>query len=228
MFAKIKNAIFNGIKNRKTQDESEFSTFSVLTSLSSRTLKIPIVFCGSIFFVILIVFILILCIPEYLYAATNEGDSSDSNGSTNGNYSGDIGYVQWAVDIANDDSHGYSQCNRNGPDYDCSSLVWYSLLNTGYSQAELGGYAFTTYGMESVLTSIGFERYAYVESELQPGDILWRSSHTGIYVGNGQVVQASSSREGNGLCGRTGDQDGTEVWVSQNVGNWTAYFRKVS
>lgn len=31
-----------------------------------------------------------------------------------------------AVDIANDDSHGYDQINRNGnPDFDCSSLVIY-------------------------------------------------------------------------------------------------------
>lgn len=227
MFSKIKNVVLNSVKNHKAQDDTGSSTFSTLISFSSGFLKIPIMFGGTIFLVIIIFFILILCIPDYLYAATNEGDSSN-NGSSNGSYTGDIGYVQWAVDIANDDSHGYSQCNRNGPDYDCSSLVWYSLLNSGYSETDLGGYAFTTYGMESVLTGIGFERHVYVEGELQPGDILWRSSHTGIYVGDGQVVQASSSREGNGICGRTGDQDGTEVWVSQNTGNWTAYFRKTS
>ena len=51
-------------------------------------------------------------------------------------------YLQWAIDIANDDSHGYSQCNRLGPDYDCSSLVWHSLLNSGYSKEELGGICF--------------------------------------------------------------------------------------
>ena len=32
--------------------------------------------------------------------------------------------VQWAINIANDNRHGYSQANRWGnPDYDCSSLV---------------------------------------------------------------------------------------------------------
>ena len=31
--------------------------------------------------------------------------------------------VTWAVGIANDNSHGYDQADRWGPDYDCSSLV---------------------------------------------------------------------------------------------------------
>ena len=32
--------------------------------------------------------------------------------------------VQWATDIANDDSHWYSQDVRWGPHYDCSSFVY--------------------------------------------------------------------------------------------------------
>lgn len=31
--------------------------------------------------------------------------------------------ISWAVSIANDNSHGYSQQSRWGPDYDCSSFV---------------------------------------------------------------------------------------------------------
>ena len=31
--------------------------------------------------------------------------------------------VNWAVKIANDNSHGYDQNSRWGPNYDCSSLV---------------------------------------------------------------------------------------------------------
>lgn len=139
-----------------------------------------------------------------------------------------VDYLQWAIDIANDDSHGYSQCNRLGPDYDCSSLVWHALLNSGYSREELGNSAFTTYTMDRILTNIGFKRYTYSVDELQPGDILWETGHTGIYAGDGKVVQASSSREGNGLCGRTGDQTGTEIWVSDNQGGWLAYYRRDS
>ena len=137
-----------------------------------------------------------------------------------------VDYLQWAIDIANDDSHGYSQCNRLGPDYDCSSLVWHALLNSGYSREELGNSAFSTYIMDRILTNIAFKRYTYSVDELQPGDILWETGHTGIYAGDGKVVQASSSREGNGLCGRTGDQTGTEIWVSDNQGGWLAYYRR--
>ena len=147
-------------------------------------------------------------------------------------------YLQWAIDIANDDSHGYSQCNRWGPDYDCSSLVWYSLLNSGYSAEELGGSAFSTGYMDGVLTSIGFERHNYNASELQPGDILLvhtqKRQHTAIYAGDGKVVQASSSRQNwpgkpYGYCGTTGDQSGTEIWVTDNTGtDWLYYYRKSS
>ncbi len=41
--------------------------------------------------------------------------------------------IQWAISIANDDSHGYSQSNRNGPNYDCSSFVSTAFKNGGFS-----------------------------------------------------------------------------------------------
>ena len=37
--------------------------------------------------------------------------------------------VDFAVKIAKDDSYGYDQQNRQGPDYDCSSLVITSWEN---------------------------------------------------------------------------------------------------
>ena len=39
--------------------------------------------------------------------------------------------VETAIRIAKDDSHGYSQLNRQGPDYDCSSLVLYCYSSAG-------------------------------------------------------------------------------------------------
>lgn len=39
--------------------------------------------------------------------------------------------LQWAINIANDNSHGYSQSNRWGPDYDCSSFVISALKAAG-------------------------------------------------------------------------------------------------
>ncbi len=31
--------------------------------------------------------------------------------------------TQWMINLANDDTHGYDQEHRWGPDYDCSSAV---------------------------------------------------------------------------------------------------------
>lgn len=222
---KAKSAISKGTKAVKTaktvksttsnSNEEEVKSFFAV-------FKLPIIMVGSFIFFILVLFLMIIAIPMVLYAAVFGGDSDSSNGS---NYSGDIGYIQWAVDIANDDSHGYSQCKRNGPDYDCSSLVYYSLLNSGYSQAELGDRPFNTGTESAVLTRIGFVRHTYVESELQPGDILWKSGHTGMYVGDGQVVEAQQNENGKVCGGESGDQTGSEIIVHANPGQWTAYFR---
>ena len=38
--------------------------------------------------------------------------------------------VTRALEIAADDSHGYDQANRWGPDYDCSSLVISAFRNS--------------------------------------------------------------------------------------------------
>ena len=221
---KAKSAISKGANAVKTakpitsnSNEEEVKSFFAV-------FKIPIILVASFIFFILVLFLLIIAIPMVLYAAVFGNDSGSSSGGSN--YSGDIGYIQWAVDIANDESHGYSQCKRNGPDYDCSSLVYYSLLNSGYSQAELGNNPFNTGNESKVLTGIGFVRYNYVESELQSGDILWKVGHTGMYVGDGQVVEAVQNENGKICGGESGDQTGSEIVVHANPGGWTAYFRQ--
>ncbi|WP_298483553.1 dockerin type I domain-containing protein [uncultured Ruminococcus sp.] len=129
--------------------------------------------------------------------------------------------VQWAIDIANDDSHGYSQANRNGPDYDCSSLVSHALSYAGiYS-----GSAFTTATMPNILPKYGFTYISWSQigsvSNLQRGDILWRNGHTEIYIGNNQNVGAHSDRG----YPQPGDQTGTEVSVGSFYGSWSGIFR---
>ena len=59
--------------------------------------------------------------------------------------------VQWAVDTANDQSHGYSQQNRWGPDYDCSSFVLSAFKAAG---ADTGNATYT--GNLSDLLKHGF------------------------------------------------------------------------
>lgn len=221
---KAKSAISKGANAVKTakpitsnSNEEEVKSFFAV-------FKIPIILVGVFIVLLLLLFLLIVAFPQVLYASVYGNDSGSSSGGSN--YSGDIGYIQWAVDIANDESHGYSQCKRNGPDYDCSSLVYYSLLNSGYSQAELGNNPFNTGNESKVLTGIGFVRYNYVESELQSGDILWKVGHTGMYVGDGQVVEAVQNENGKICGGESGDQTGSEIVVHANPGGWTAYFRQ--
>lgn len=233
---KAKNMVSKGAQAAKTagavrsatsnsNDEEVKSFFGIF--------KTPIIIvsaiAGTILAFILVVFIAIVSIPQILVGTIFGGGSisSNINGGTNGNYSGDIGYIQWAIDIANDDSHGYSQCARTAPDYDCSSLVYYSLINAGFTTEQLGSYPFTTATMPTVLPQAGFVRHSFVQSELQAGDILWRSGHTAMYIGNDQIVHASGP-EGGGLCGSAGDQTGKEILVQGIAGSgpWTAYYRR--
>lgn len=133
-------------------------------------------------------------------------------------------FVQWCLDVASDNSHGYDQANRNGPDYDCSSLIWWGLHSTGFN---VGSSAFNTSSMTSILTANGWKQYSpVVGSSLQRGDILLRSGHTELYIGNQQKVGAHSNEFGSITGGRTGDQTGNEISVTDFTnGSWSSYFR---
>ena len=231
---KAKNAISKGAQAAKTAGAVRSATSN--SNEEGAGLKILILtVVGILASFILIPFIFILIsgatifgFPAVLFAdnyGTVGGGSGSSSGGINGNYSGDLGYIQWAVDIANDDSHGYSQANRVGnPDYDCSSLVYYSLINAGYSTDQLGTYPFTTASMPTILPQAGFERHGFVQSELQEGDILWRAGHTAMYIGNDQIVHASGYKN----HPEAGDQSGQEILVQGIAGSgpWTAYYRR--
>lgn len=119
--------------------------------------------------------------------------------------------ISWAIAIANDNSHGYSQSSRWGPDYDCSSFVISAFRNAGVDT----GTATYTGNMRSQFTQHGFQWIPWNQigsiSNLQRGDILLNEAeHTEIYLGNGQNVGAHSNRG----FPQTGDQNGTEVSVS--------------
>lgn len=133
-------------------------------------------------------------------------------------------FVQWCLNIASDQSHGYDQANRNGPDYDCSSLLWWGLHENGFN---VGSSAFNTSSMPSVLASAGWTQHSpVVGSSLQRGDILLRSGHTELYIGNQQKVGAHSNEFGGVTGGRTGDQTGNEISITDFYANsWTSYFR---
>lgn len=125
--------------------------------------------------------------------------------------------LAWAMAIAADDSHGYDQANRDGPDYDCSSLVCWAYYTAGLNTRP-GGTP-STHTMYQVFTEAGFSDVTSgVDQEtgsgMLPGDVLLNvQNHTAMYAGNGQVVQASSNEFGGITGGKTGDQTGKEIWV---------------
>ena len=142
--------------------------------------------------------------------------------------------VQWAISIANDDSHGYSQASTRrwgNPDYDCSSLVISALKQAGL---EVGGASWTG-DMKENLTQYGFTWIPKSQidlsssSQLQRGDILWKTGHTEIYIGNNQRVGAHWGSEGptDGQYdyNSPGDNTGEEINIEDYCSGWEGIFR---
>jgi cell wall-associated NlpC family hydrolase len=80
---------------------------------------------------------------------------------------------------------------RTGPkSFDCSGLVYYCLTQTGLSVDRNTAYGFSKEKDWEKITSM---------DDLKPGDLLFFSTggkkvgHTGIYIGNGVMIDASSS-----------------------------------
>ena len=155
--------------------------------------------------------------------------SLDGEAGSKGGGSG-LPYIKWALAIADDDSHGYSQIHRNGdPDYDCSSFIWHALNQAGF---DVGSYAFATPSMPSVLQAAGFEMFEINSgTQLEPGDILLRDGHTEIYIGDGKTVGAHCD-ENCGIDGPTGGDQGVsglgfgEISVIPlDISVWTWGFR---
>ena len=66
---------------------------------------------------------------------------------------------------------------------DCSGFVWAVYQAFGYSLPR------SSYAQSSVGKAVSY-------SEAQPGDIIYYGGHVGIYIGNGQIVHASTERTG--------------------------------
>ena len=128
--------------------------------------------------------------------------------------------IEWAVSIANDDSHGYDQAHRDGPDYDCSSLVSWAYFKAGINTRP--GYTPATGTMYVVFIAAGFNDVTgQVDlgsgGGLVAGDVLLKpGNHTAMYIGNGQVVEASQNEFGGITGGVSGDQTGKEI----HIGNY--------
>ena len=127
--------------------------------------------------------------------------------------------VNWAVKIANDNSHGYDQSSRWGPNYDCSSLVISAFEQAG-CKVKSGGATYTE-NMKSVFLRYGFSDVTSkialsTGMGLKRGDVLLNTkSHTALVVEDGgkTIVNASINENGKTTGGRSGDQTGREIYT---------------
>ena len=66
---------------------------------------------------------------------------------------------------------------------DCSGFVWRVYKDFGYSVPRTSG------SLRNTGTEVSY-------ANAQPGDIMCYAGHVGIYIGNGQIVHASTQRTG--------------------------------
>lgn len=131
--------------------------------------------------------------------------------------------VQYALDVAADDSHGYNQGSaRMGQDYDCSSLVGRALVAAGYDYP--ADWSPSTAQMGSHLEAIGFAWHPGTGG-VKRGDILWVKGHTAMAISSTQIVEAYPSH-GHLTGDPAGDQGGGEISVKAlGSHKWTGYWR---
>lgn len=116
--------------------------------------------------------------------------------------------VDFMVRIANDDTHGYDQTNRNGPDYDCSSLVATALYNAGFDVKPSSW----TGNLEEQLHKCGFDDCS---KPWKAGDIhLSTWNHVNMSISESQIAEATINEKGTVSGGQTGDQTGNEIRIA--------------
>lgn len=130
--------------------------------------------------------------------------------------------VDFMVRIANDDTHGYDQLNRNSPDYDCSSLVATALYNAGFSVKPSSW----TGNLEEQLRKCGFDDCS---KPWKAGDIhLSTMNHVNMSINETQIAEATINEKGTVSGGQTGDQTGNEVRVAdyyEYSSGWDVHLR---
>lgn len=147
--------------------------------------------------------------------------------------------AETAEHFARHSAHGYSQPNRgaggteyitlsdgsvygiSSADVDCSEMVR-QCVNVGL------GYRAITYmwtGNETEeMCRVGFRKLDFLGT-LRRGDVLLRSGHTAVYVGDGNISEAAYDERG-GITGSTpGDQTGQEVRIARCGTNWNWILR---
>lgn len=109
--------------------------------------------------------------------------------------------VSWALSVANDDTHSYSQSVRWGPHYDCSSFVISAYEQAGVPVKSDG--ATYTGDMKAVFLRNGFEDVTSKinlssGAEIKKGDVLLNIAHHAAMASEdgGNIVNASNPTNG--------------------------------
>ena len=161
-----------------------------------------------------------------------DGGSTTPGGCTTGvTGQGIAKAVSWAVMIAKNNGYGYDQpgratgwvkwqadpsCTKSCGSFDCSSFVAAALTEAGYFKTNPN---FNTTSEASYLSQAGFKNVTSsvnlgTGANMLPGDILLNTAdHTAMFIGNGQLVQASENEFGGIAGGQVGDQTGQEIWT---------------
>lgn len=130
--------------------------------------------------------------------------------------------VKWMEKIAADDTHGYDQAKRLGPDYDCSSFVSQGLIEGGFDIKK----GSTTSTLYSQLKDEGFKPCT---KPWKRGDIhLSVGHHVVTSTDADHVVHASINENGKTTGGKSGDQTGKEICVRsyyEHPSGWTYHLR---
>lgn len=131
-------------------------------------------------------------------ALQNQNSSSGSSSSSGGASSSSSGNYASAASYSGTGSKGQQianyACQFIGNPYvpggtsltdgaDCSGFVWRVYKDFGYNVPR------TSYSLRSVGTEVSY-------SNAQPGDVMCYAGHVGIYIGNGQIVHASTQKTG--------------------------------
>ena len=147
--------------------------------------------------------------------------------------------VDYAVRIANDNEHGYSQAVRslynitNPKSYDCSSLVltafYYAFIKNGLTeQAEYLKRNCSYTGNMTKLTNCGFEivaRNQTAHSQMKKGDIeLNVTYHTALAIDGDNIVHARTSEGTSDTKDNSGNEIRTQPWYLYSH-NWDMRLR---
>lgn len=128
--------------------------------------------------------------------------------------------VEFMVKTAKDENCGYDQTHRNGPNYDCSSLVATALHNAGFNVSPNSW----TGNLESQLRNAGFKECS---APWKAGDIhLKIGKHVVMSINAIQIVEATLNEKGTTTGGVSGDQTGREIRVRNYYNyNWDLHLR---